>query len=84
MKAMNVCLQTADQHVDLRNHGVVQLFTKPHPRRKTPRLLATVQVFRPPSHHNTHPLHLLFTPQSHLPIFYPIPLPNPLYLAIST
>ena len=30
----NVCLSTADGHKDLRSHGVLQLFTLPHPARE--------------------------------------------------
>ena len=33
MRNKNVCLSIADSHKDLRSHGVLQLFTLPHPVR---------------------------------------------------
>lgn len=39
----NVCLQFVDQHIDLRNYGVMQLFQKPHPQ-KLPRLNQTIPL----------------------------------------
>lgn len=33
IKAKNVCLQLADEHVNLTKSGIVQLFTQPHPAR---------------------------------------------------
>ena len=36
IKSKNVYLQLADDHSDLLNHGVVQLFSHPHPHRLIP------------------------------------------------
>lgn len=36
IKSKNVCLQLVDNHTDLTNSGVVQLFTQPHPQKITP------------------------------------------------
>ena len=33
MRNKNVCLSIADSHKDLRSHGVLQLFSGPHPVR---------------------------------------------------
>lgn len=33
MKAKNVCLHLVDSHTTLKNSGVVQLFTQPHPQK---------------------------------------------------
>jgi len=36
IKSKNVCLQLVDNHTDLTNSGVVQLFTQPHPQKIIP------------------------------------------------
>ncbi|KAL6261947.1 hypothetical protein P5V15_007032 [Pogonomyrmex californicus] len=36
IKSKNVCLQLVDNHTDLTNSGVVQLFTQPHPQKIVP------------------------------------------------
>lgn len=37
IKAKNVCLQLADDHQFLINHGPLQLFFQPHPQRLVPK-----------------------------------------------
>lgn len=32
--AKNVCLELVDNHTNFTDHGVVQLFTKPHPQKR--------------------------------------------------
>lgn len=34
MKSKNVCLSMVDEHVHLSDHGIVQLFSHPHPQKK--------------------------------------------------
>lgn len=34
VEAKNVCLELVDGHTDFTGHGIVQLFTKPHPIRR--------------------------------------------------
>lgn len=36
IKSKNVCLQLVDNHTDLTNSGVVQLFIQPHPQKIVP------------------------------------------------
>lgn len=37
VQAKNVCLQLVDDHMEFLNHGVVQLFTHPHPPKLLPK-----------------------------------------------
>ncbi|XP_074657326.1 WD repeat-containing protein 81-like [Tubulanus polymorphus] len=41
VKAKNVCLQLIDQHTHMTNHGAVQLFNHPHPRKNCERRFNT-------------------------------------------
>jgi len=36
IKSKNVCLQLVDNHTDLTNSGIVQLFIQPHPQKIIP------------------------------------------------
>lgn len=53
VKSKNVCLQLVDEHIDLHNHGVVQMFTQPHPGHHLPLAYNTMfppSIARQPQH----------------------------------